>query len=126
MAAVTLAKFLHPAAFDDWNALSDGSLQEIYNGRWWNVVTPAIIHADLRHFLYNALFFFAYGCLLERVVGSWSVVALFFFSHVAGFFLKLLINRIRYPEEYFFIGGTGCSRCTHFGAVKMFCIPLCF
>jgi membrane associated rhomboid family serine protease len=111
MAAVAVAKSLRPLAFDGWNSVADGSWLEVCNGRWWNVITPAFVHADLRHLLYNAFFFFAYGCLLERVVGSWSVVCLFVCGHVAGFLLKLLMNRMRHAEEYRFIGGMGCSRC---------------
>ena len=111
MAAVALAKALRPCAFDCWNTVSDGSLQGICDGHWWNVITPAFVHSDIRHFLYNAFFLCAYGCLLERVVGSLSVVALFLCGHVAGFLFKLLINRVRHPESYVFVGGMGCSRC---------------
>jgi membrane associated rhomboid family serine protease len=110
LASVALAKCLRPKALDHWNTVSGGSLYEIRDGGWWQLVTPAIVHADPRHFLYNALFFFAYGCVLESVVGSWPVVALFFGSHIVGFFLKLLINRIRDPEMYMFTGGLGSSR----------------
>lgn len=116
LASVALAKGLRPKALDHWNTVSGGSLCEIRDGCWWQLFTPAIVHADARHFLYNALFFFAYGCVLESVVGSWPVVALFFGSHIVGFFLKLLINRIRDPEMYMFIGGLGSSSATYFFA----------
>ena len=90
--------------------MAGGSLQEVRDGYWWSIVTPVLCHSDLGHFLYNSLFFYAYALPLERELGPAPLVALFFGSHVAGVLLKLLVNRIRYPEEYSFIGGMGCSR----------------
>ena len=110
MAAIASAKFLRPAALDHWNMVAGGSLQEMRDGYWWSIVTPVLCHSDLGHFLYNSLFFYAYALPLERELGPAPLVALFFGSHVAGVLLKLLVNRIRYPEEYSFIGGMGCSR----------------
>ncbi len=111
MAEVAIVKFLCPVALDYWNVVGSGSLQEIREeGYWWSVFTPVMVHADLRHFLYNALFLLSYARILESVVGSVPFVFLFFGSHVVGFFLKMLINRLRDPEMYYFLGGCGCSR----------------
>jgi membrane associated rhomboid family serine protease len=110
MAALALAKFLRPAALEHWNMVAGGSLQEMRDGYWWSIVTPVLFHSDLGHFLYNSLFFYAYARPLERELRPAPLLALFFGSHVAGVLLKLLVNRIRYPEEYPFIGGMGCSR----------------
>jgi membrane associated rhomboid family serine protease len=110
MATVAFAKFRRPAALDHWNKVAGGSLQEVRDGYWWSIVTPVLCHSDLGHFLYNSLFFYAYALPLERELGPAPLVALFFGSHVAAVLLKLLVNRIRHPEEYPFIGGMGCSR----------------
>jgi membrane associated rhomboid family serine protease len=111
MAAVALAKFLRPAALQSWSIVASGSLQEIQeDGYWWSVVTPVMVHSDLRHFLYNAFFLCSYARPLERTLGPAPLVALFFASHIAGFLLNLLIKRIQEPEMYRFIGGCGCSR----------------
>jgi len=116
MAAVALAKTLRPLAFDSWNTFAGGSLQEILDGAWWQVITPAVTHFDLRHFLYNAFFFLSYACPLERLVGSPLLILLFFCSHVLGFLLKTALNRVRQPDVYMFIGGIGCSSATYFFA----------
>ena len=111
MTAVASAKFLRPTVMDYWNVVASGSLQEIFEeGYWWSVVTPVLVHADLRHFLHNMLFFFAYARLLESVLGSFQLVALFFGSHIVGILCRLLINRIRTPDTYYYVGGCGCSR----------------
>ena len=116
LAAVALAKFLRPLAFHSWNTVSGGSLQEICDGAWWAVVTPAVVHADVPHFLYNAFFFAAYACPLERLVGSWPLVCMFFSSHAFGFLFKTLLNQLLMPETYMFISGLGCSSSTYFFA----------
>ena len=120
MTAVASAKFLRPTVMDYWNVVASGSLQEIFEeGYWWSVVTPVLVHSDLRHFLYNMFFFFAYSRLLESVLGSLQLVALFFGSHVVGFLFRLLINRIQKPDMYYFLGGCGCSRCLCFLTVRV-------
>ena len=111
MATVALAKLLRPAALDHWNIVAGGSLLEIRDGYWWSIVTPVLCHSDLGHFLYNTLFLFGYSSVLERALGPLPLLALFFGSHITGVLFKSLINRIRYPQQFLFIGGMGCSRC---------------
>ena len=119
MAAVASAKFLRPTVMDYWNVVASGSLHEIIEeGYWWSVVTPVLVHGDLRHFFYNMFFFFSYARLLESVVGSFQLVAIFFGSHIVGFLFRLLINRFRTPDMYYFVGGCGCSRCLCFLTVR--------
>jgi membrane associated rhomboid family serine protease len=111
MAGVALAKFLRPSALQHWNVVASGSLQEIQEeGHWWSIVTPLVVHTDIRHFLYNAFFLYSYARPLERELGSASLLALFVGSHIVGFILKSMINRIQEPDMYRFIGGCGCSR----------------
>jgi membrane associated rhomboid family serine protease len=111
MAGVTLAKFLRPTALQYWKIVGSGSWHDITEeGWWWSIATPVIVHSNISHFLSNAIWFFSYARLLESVVGSVPLVALFFGSHIVGCALRILINRIEDPEMYRFEGACGSSR----------------
>lgn len=66
---------------------------EVAAGEWWRIFTPVFLHAGITHILFNMWAFWVLGPQVERGVGSWPFVALFFASAgVGGVFAFYLGN----------------------------------
>lgn len=55
--------------------LVSGSL--VARGHVWTLLTSALSHIDFGHLLFNMLALWLFGRIVERVIGSWSFVALY-------------------------------------------------
>jgi membrane associated rhomboid family serine protease len=65
----------------DFYGLSASGLEE---GRWWQLITYAFLHANIWHLLFNVLSLWFAGRIVERVMGAGRFVALYVASAVAG------------------------------------------
>lgn len=68
-------------AFQDFYGLSAAGIEE---GRWWQLITHAFLHANIWHLLFNMLALWFAGRIVERVLGTGRFVALYAASAVAG------------------------------------------
>src|SRR5687767_4820112 len=65
-----------------WNGVDIAPLvdgPEIAKGELWRLVTSALPHANLLHLLFNLMWLWTLGTVLERELRSWPVVGLFVF-----------------------------------------------
>jgi membrane associated rhomboid family serine protease len=54
------------------------------HGEWWRLVTAAFLHYGPLHLGLNMLALYWFGPLLERMIGSWRYLLLYFCCGVAG------------------------------------------
>jgi membrane associated rhomboid family serine protease len=73
----------------DFYGLSDAGLEE---GRWWQLITYAFLHANIWHLLFNILSLWFAGRIVERVMGAGRFVALYVASAVAGGVAQVLFG----------------------------------
>lgn len=61
------------------------SLYYLYRGKeWQRLMTSMFLHADLDHLAGNMLLLYLAGEIIERNLGKWKFLLLYFFSGVAG------------------------------------------
>lgn len=61
------------------------SLWYLLKGReWWRLITSMFLHADAEHLAGNMLMLYLAGELVEKYIGKWKFVALYFFSGICG------------------------------------------
>jgi membrane associated rhomboid family serine protease len=73
----------------DFYGLSASGLEE---GRWWQLITYAFLHANIWHLLFNVLSLWFAGRIVERVMGAGRFVALYVASAVAGGVAQVLFG----------------------------------
>jgi membrane associated rhomboid family serine protease len=73
----------------DFYGLSASGLEE---GRWWQLITYAFLHANIWHLLFNILSLWFAGRMVERVMGAGRFVALYVASAVAGGVAQVLFG----------------------------------
>jgi rhomboid protease GluP len=78
--------------------------EEVFQGQeYWRLFSTIAIHADLRHFLANSVFFYIFGLLLHSYFGSWVFPALSLaMGGVVNYF-----TLYSYPEQSVLIGASG-------------------
>ena len=70
-----------PARYE-WNELLAGGWE--YGWAIWTLVTYALIHADLTHLGFNAVWLLAFGSAVARRFGTWRFLAFSVLTAVAG------------------------------------------
>lgn len=75
-----------------------GFLPEVFSGEIWRLFTPIFVHFDIFHLLFNMMWLFQLGCMIEARQSSWHLLAL-----VAAF--ALLSNLAQYFFNHPFFGG---------------------
>ncbi|MCL1949601.1 MAG: rhomboid family intramembrane serine protease [Turicibacter sp.] len=56
----------------------------IANGEYWRLITANVLHADIFHLLFNAIFIYQFGKILETVIGWWRMAILMLGSAIFG------------------------------------------
>lgn len=76
----TMGLITHPR-FQQMYALSGWGLEM---GRWWQLFTHAFLHGNTMHLLFNMMGLWFAGRIVERVLGTWRFLALYFVAAAAG------------------------------------------
>lgn len=74
-------------SFVDWrDYVTSGNdpFASIKKGEVWRLVTPLFLHGSTFHLAFNMIGLFFLGSAIERLQGSWFLLALFFISGVFG------------------------------------------
>lgn len=67
-------------------------LPEIGNGEYWRLITPIFIHFSILHLLFNMLWFYSLGNMIESRKGSWFLGIFIFFTAAAGNLAQYLVS----------------------------------
>ena len=57
---------------------------QVDSGQWWRLVTAAFLHVGPFHLLLNMLALLVFGTELEKALGRWRFLALYFLSILGG------------------------------------------
>ena len=68
------------------------SLNNLYAGRVWTLVTALFVHAGWEHLLGNLPFLFVFGNTLEKMIGRNNHLLVFFLGGFTSFLLPPLIG----------------------------------
>lgn len=84
----------------------------IRRGQVWRVITPLFLHGSIFHLLFNMLWVFYFGSVIERLHGSLFFLLLVLGSQVAGMALQVLLPTAEFlPESLrgspFAVGASG-------------------
>ncbi|QWU43266.1 MULTISPECIES: rhomboid family intramembrane serine protease [Bacillus] len=75
----------------------------IAKGEWWRVITSLLVHVDLHHFLSNSICLLVLGSSIEKQLGHFSFIIIFFLSGILGNISSYIIM----PLEYVHAGASG-------------------
>ncbi|HEY3303646.1 MAG TPA: rhomboid family intramembrane serine protease [Candidatus Binatia bacterium] len=85
--AASLWAWQQPPSFAEQNLVFSSS--NLMHGRLWTLPVALFIHGSPLHLFGNMLFLFVFGGTLEKTVGRWKHLMVFFTGGVAGFALSL-------------------------------------
>ena len=89
---IFIYQWLNPDVKDhlqDFYGLSAAGMEE---GRWWQLITHAFLHANIWHLLFNMLALWFAGQIVERVMGTARFLALYMASAVAGGLAQIFLQ----------------------------------
>lgn len=90
----TNVEWLRPWYISDPENTSGRMLPEVMNGEVWRLITPIFIHFNIAHIVFNMLWFYQLGSMME---GRQNALFLFVFIAVSAMLSNL--------AQYFFIHG---------------------
>ncbi|MBK9070476.1 MAG: rhomboid family intramembrane serine protease [Myxococcales bacterium] len=56
----------------------------VAGGEWWRLLTASFVHVGAAHLAINALSLWSVGRIVERLIGSWRMAAVFLFAALSG------------------------------------------
>ena len=98
---VTFIAFQRPDLRDRWIFNPHAILRHRQYGR---MLTSGLIHADWRHFIFNAFSFYCFGREIENIFGGKVLLLIYLASILGGSALSLAIHR---HHEYRALGASG-------------------
>lgn len=89
-----------------------GPLDAVFEGQVWRLITPLFLHGDIMHLVFNCLFIFSFGRIVETIYGPFFLVVLFLIGGIAGM-LAQVYGPVSMGASPYVIGASG-------GALSMF------
>lgn len=83
-----ITDIIKEGAFISWHS----GLPEIGNGEYWRLITPIFIHFSIIHLLFNMLWFYTLGNMIESRKGSWFLGIFIVFAAAAGNLAQYLVS----------------------------------
>jgi len=67
-------------------------LKDLYEGRWWGLITSAFVHEKLFHIFFNMYWLIRFGTLMERGLGSMKTLAFFIAAAFVSSACQIMIS----------------------------------
>ena len=64
----------------------------VEDGEWWRLITSGFVHFGLMHIAFNMVLLYRFGDALERALGRWKFIVLYFAALLGGSFGALLLS----------------------------------
>lgn len=92
--ALWLCMILYFNRFSDIKLLDVGGLVHfnVVHSEWYRLVTSMFLHYNFEHILMNMLSLYIFGKIVESVLGSWKMLAIYLFAGIFGNFVSLSFN----------------------------------
>lgn len=74
---------------------------------WYRFIAPMFLHVDLMHLLFNMAALYSCGVLLERVLGRWNYLLLYFIAGISGNALCYMVDMM--TGSYYVSAGASTS-----------------
>lgn len=86
------------------NYLQLGGLNQelVRDGEWWRLITVMFLHGGLLHILFNGFALYAFGMEMERLIGGWRFLLIYFLGGLGGSLLSFGLGN--YPVA---VGASG-------------------
>ncbi len=98
--------FLDPREVEAPEYVIDDPFKSIKNGELWRLVTPLFLHGSTFHLLFNMLWIYSLGSMIERLHGSVFFLVLTVVTQIVG-----MLVQVMFPETLggspFAIGASG-------------------
>jgi len=72
--------------------LAAGFLPEVRAGEWWRLFTPAFIHFKELHLIFNLMWLYQLGCMIEARLGRLTLAALTVVTAVLPFLAQYVVS----------------------------------
>jgi rhomboid protease GluP len=90
-----------------WYSLGDLNFEQVVAAKeYWRILTAMFLHANLSHIFNNMLLLFFLGAMIEKEIGHFRYVFLYFLSGIGGNCFSLLIKAIT-NDKVSTIGASG-------------------
>lgn len=63
---------------------TSGPMDAVKKGQVWRLITPIFLHGDPMHLVFNALFLFSFGRIVETICGPKFLIGLFLIGGIVG------------------------------------------
>jgi membrane associated rhomboid family serine protease len=70
----------------------DGSIHGVAQGEYYRLITAAFLHANIIHIAFNMFALWQIGTVLERLLGTWRYLALYFVGAIGGNTLSYVVH----------------------------------
>lgn len=80
------------------------TFEHLRNFELWRLITSQLVHVKPLHMLFNVISIFILGCFLEKIVGAYRFLVLWFAAGISG----TLVSMLSMPAPYNV--GTGASQ----------------
>ncbi len=77
----------------------------LYGREWWRLIISMFLHADINHLVGNMLLLYLSGEIVEKNIGKWRFLLLYFFSGIMGSFMYAAYEWVKKD----FVGSIGAS-----------------
>ncbi|MBS3078488.1 rhomboid family intramembrane serine protease [Candidatus Pacearchaeota archaeon] len=84
LSLICVIVFVLQNIFNGFTDMFTLNLKAIYEYQIWRFVTSIFLHGGVVHLLYNLFALLFFGFILERKIGSWKFVGIFFISGIIG------------------------------------------
>lgn len=112
---ISFQGFRDDTFFDRWT-FKVGSV--LNNGEWYRVITSGFLHVSSTHLAFNMITLYFFASSIERALGPWAFLIIYFSSLIGGNLFSIFIHRTN--PLYRAVGASGAVSGIVFAAIALF------